>query len=187
MTIFLKTKLRRRLISYTFTHPDHAYYVRELSVLIDADPGNLSRELRRLEEEGVYVSAARGREKFYSLNRSYPLYKELKTIVSKTEGVEASLKDLFRNARGIRIAFIHGSYAQNKESARSDIDLVLAGKYPSGEKLHQLRNIEKRLDREISFTSYSPDEFDIEKNKAGSFLNLVLRRKILLLKGALHV
>ena len=74
MSVILNTRLRRRLLTYSFTHPDENYYVRELSSLIDEDPGNLSRELRKLEEEGLFASFTRGRAKFYSLNKQYPLY-----------------------------------------------------------------------------------------------------------------
>ena len=56
--------------------------MRELSGLINEDPGNLSRELRKLEEEGLFASITRGRAKFYSLNKQYPLFKEIKKIVT---------------------------------------------------------------------------------------------------------
>ena len=76
--LFLKTRLRKRLLAYTFTHPDEDFYVRELAGLIGEDAGNLSRELRRLEADGLYKSITRGKEKFYSLNKDYPLFQELK-------------------------------------------------------------------------------------------------------------
>jgi len=81
MSIFLGTKLRKNLLAYSFKHPGESFYVRELSGLIREDPGNLSRELRKLEEEGIYSSITRGNVKFYSLNRSYPLFREVKKIV----------------------------------------------------------------------------------------------------------
>ena len=80
MSVILNTKLRRKLLTYFFTHPNKDYYVRELSSLIDEDPGNLSRELRKLEKEGLFASGTRGRAKFYSLNKQYPLFKEIKKI-----------------------------------------------------------------------------------------------------------
>ena len=92
MSVILNTKLRRKLLTYFFTHPDEDYYVRELSGLIDEDPGNLSRELRRLEEEGLFTSFVRGRARFYSLNKQYPVFKEIKKIIFKTEEVGGSLK-----------------------------------------------------------------------------------------------
>jgi len=60
MSVLLGTKLRKNLLAYSFTHPEESFYVRELSGLIQEDPGNLSRELRKLEGEGIYSSKPRG-------------------------------------------------------------------------------------------------------------------------------
>jgi len=81
MSVLLGTKLRKNLLAFSFSHPDESFYVRELSGLIREDPGNLSRELRKLEEEGIYRSTTRGNVKFYSLNKAYPVFSELKKIV----------------------------------------------------------------------------------------------------------
>lgn len=183
MTILFNTKLRKKLLTYSFTHPDEQFYVRELSVLIDEDPGNLSRELRKLEEEGLYISSIKGKEKFYSLDKDYPLFSELKTIISKTEGVEGSLKDLTSKYRGISCAFIYGSYAKNKQSKTSDIDLVVVGKFPHDKFTRDIRGLESKLNREINFTYYNQEEFSTEKRKKGGFLNLVLKDKNIILKG----
>ncbi len=128
MSVLLNTKLRSKLLTYSFTHPDENYYVRELSGLIDEDPGNLSRELKKLEAEGLYTSTKKGNVKFYSLNRRYPLFKELKKIIFKTEGVEGSLKEAVSRFKGISFAFIYGSYAKDKEKKTSDIDMVAVGR-----------------------------------------------------------
>ncbi len=84
MSVLLRTKLRRKLFSYSFTHPNETHYVRELAMLINEDAGNLSRELRKLEGDGLYHSLSRGKLKFYSLNKDYPLFKELKKIILET-------------------------------------------------------------------------------------------------------
>ena len=187
MSLLLTTKLRRKLLTYSFTHPDENYYVREFAGLIDEDAGNLSRELRKLEEEGLYRSFSRGRVKFYSLNKTYPLFSELKKIVFKTEGVEGSLKDLVAQYKGISCAFIYGSYAKNKEKKTSDIDLLLVGKLSQAEFTQQIRDLESKLNREINFTVYNKEEFNKESQKKGGFLHLIMNGKIILLKGALDI
>jgi predicted nucleotidyltransferase len=159
--------------------------VRELSGLIDEDPGNLSRELKRLEDEGLYTSVTRGRIKLYSLNKKYPLFKELKEIIFKTEGVEGSLNQIVRKCTGISLAFIYGSYAKKRENKGSDIDLVLVGEFPQGTFTRDIRDLEAKLNREINYTVYERGEFEKERKKQGGFLQLVLADKIILLKGEL--
>lgn len=187
MSVLLNTRLRRKLLAYSFTHSDENYYVRELANLIDEDPGNLSRELRKLEVEGLYTSLAKGKVKFYSLNKNYPLFKQLKEIIFKTEGVEGSLKEIALKYKGIVLAFIHGSYAKNKERKTSDIDLVAVGKFNRDYFTSDIRNLERKLNREINFTVYTEDEFKKERKKDGGFLNLVLKGKFIILKGKRNV
>lgn len=186
MTVLLNTKLRRKLLAYSFTHHDENYYVRELSSLIDEDPGNLSRELRKLEEEGLYTSHTKGSAKFYSLNKKYQLFQELKSIVFKTAGVEGALRELAAKYKALSLAFIYGSYAKNKEGKTSDIDLVAVGKFARNKFTQDIRTLEGRLNREINFTVYTKEEFGKDKKKEGGFLNLILKDKIIILKGALN-
>lgn len=184
--IVLKTKLRRNLLTYSFTHPDENYYVRELAVLINEDPGNLSRELRKLKEDGLYVSHTRGGSKFYSLNKDYPLFDELKKIISKTEGVEGSLRSLLAKFDGVILGLIYGSYAKDKINKASDIDLLVVGEFPQDQFTRQIRNLESKLNREINFTFYSKNEFDKKRKEKGSFLNSILKDSIIILKGKLN-
>lgn len=184
MSIFLGTRMRKKLLTYSFTHPDESYYVRELSSFIDEDPGNLSRELKKMEEEGLFVSSTRGKIKLYTLNKSYPLFGELKKIVFKTEGVEGSLKKLVGQYRGISLAFIYGSYARNEEKKLSDVDLVVVGDFPRNEFTRDVRGLEAKLNREVNFTVYSTEEFYRESQKKGSFLSEILSGKKIVIKGA---
>ncbi|MBN1363193.1 MAG: nucleotidyltransferase domain-containing protein [Syntrophaceae bacterium] len=186
MTVLLNTRLRKNLLRYSFTHPDENYYVRELAGLILEDAGNLSRELRKLEAEGLYTSFTRGRTRFYSLNKQYPLYQELREIISKTEGVEGSLRDLVASYKEIILALIYGSYAKNKEKKTSDIDLLVVGTFPQAAFTRQVRLLESKLNREINVASYTKQEFDDKRKRGGEFLNLVLTDKTILLKGSLN-
>jgi predicted nucleotidyltransferase len=95
------------------------------------------------------------------------------------------LKDLVSQYKDLSFAFIYGSYAKNKEKKTSDIDLVLVGKFPKDEFTRQIRDLESKLNREINFTSYTKEEFDEERKKEGGFLNLVLKDKVIPLKGKL--
>jgi uncharacterized protein len=179
----LNSKLKRRLLTYSFTHPDESYYVRELAYLIQEDPGNLSRELKRLEDEGLYTSVVKGRVKVFSLNKRYPLFRELKKIISKTEGVLGSLEELVQKYPGITLAFLYGSYAKEREQKASDIDLVVVGEFARGPFTRDVRTLESKLNREINFAHYAQSEFKEEREKEGGFLNLILKDRIIVLKG----
>lgn len=184
MALLLRSKARSNLLAFFFAHADESYYVREAASLIGEDAGNSSRELRRLEKEGVLSSAMKGRIKFYSLNKRYPLYSDLKSMFFKTEGAEGALKKLVSSQEGIEMAFIYGSFAKGAEKKASDIDIVVVGKFDRDKFTGQLRGLESKLDREINFSSYTREEFDKERKKGGSFLDLILKDKVILLKGS---
>ena len=187
MFILFNTRLRKRLLTYSFSHPDEEYYVRELAGIISEDPGNLSRELRRFEKEGLYKSFSKGGLKFYSLNKDYPLFKEIKKIIFKTEGIEGAIRKIVSRYKDITFAFIYGSYAKNMERKTSDVDLILIGSFPVNTFTREIRNLESELNREINFAHYSKEEFDSERQKKGAFLDIVLKNKIIILKGKLDV
>ncbi|MHA1558461.1 MAG: nucleotidyltransferase domain-containing protein [Alphaproteobacteria bacterium] len=186
LNVLLNTKLRKKLMGYAFTHTDEDYHVRGLATLINVDPGNLSRELKKFENEGLFHSRTRGNAKFYSINKEYPLYKSLKDIIFKTEGVQGCVKNLINQFPKIITAFIYGSYAKGTEKKSSDIDLFLVGTFTESRLIEKLRKLETKLNREINYSSYTEPEFKKEKMNKGGFLNLILNKKIILLKGSIN-
>jgi len=183
ISLLFKGKLRKKLISYAFTNPDTHFYVRGVASVIKEDPGNLSREMRKLVATGIFSTYMRGNLKFYTLNKKYPLYKELKEIIFKTEGVAGSLREIVNDNAGITCAFIYGSYAKKKEDAASDIDLIVVGDFSRDNFTRAIRSLEMKLGREINFTAYAAGEFRDERCKEGSFLNLVAKDRIIMIKG----
>ncbi len=96
-----RSRLRGGLLSYFFANPDSHLHLRDIASRVGIDPGNLSRELKRLCREGLFLGETRGRQKYFSLNREYPLYPEIKSIVVKTVGSNACRADLCAKDRSI--------------------------------------------------------------------------------------
>lgn len=186
MFMFRATRLRKKLLTYSFTHTDAEYYVRELAGYINEDPGNLSRELSALEKEGLYHSSKKGSLKIFSVNKNYPLFNELKEMIFKTEGVEGSLRELVHSFNGIEIAFIYGSYARGTEKESSDIDLFIVGNIVENTWVAALNELERKLNREINYVYYDPVEFKQKQKQVGKFLHSVTHGKVIMLKGALN-
>lgn len=84
--INLRSEVHQKLLGYYFSHPNAEHYVRELSRILSFDVANLSRELRLLTKEGIFLSRDGGQEKFFRLNRNYPLFKELKRVTLRALG-----------------------------------------------------------------------------------------------------
>src|ERR1700677_2165274 len=82
----LRSKARQQLLAYYFTNPTARHHLRDLAQRLGIDPSNLSKELGRLERDGLFRSEVIGRQKYFQLNREYPLFDEVRKIVAKTIG-----------------------------------------------------------------------------------------------------
>lgn len=178
-----RSKIRQKVLGLFFTNPKSRYYVRQLQSMFQVSVGSLHRELKHLEEIGILKSERQGNLKFYLTNTDYPLFNELKGIVSKTIGVEGSLRKILKDIVGISVAFIYGSFASGKETERSDIDLFLIGEFDEDLLNKKLRSLEQYLAREITYTSMKKSEFKEEKQKKFKFLRMVLNEPKLFLLG----
>ncbi|MGH9779920.1 MAG: nucleotidyltransferase domain-containing protein [Candidatus Acidiferrales bacterium] len=182
--IDLGSKLRRDLLAYYFTNPQASHYLRELARRLDADPANLARELARLEEAGLFVSEPHGRQKYYRLNRRYPLFDEVRGIVRKTVGVASRLRAALEQVDGVGEAYLFGSFARNQQDAASDIDVLVVGEPRLAELESVVRRLERQLGREINYTVLSRKEFRSRKARRDPFLSEVTGGELIDLVGA---
>jgi DNA-binding transcriptional ArsR family regulator len=82
--IVFSSKVRRRLVAFFVSHPDGEYYIREIERATQVDFRSVHLELARLERAGLLRSRRVANLKYYSLDKSYPLYPELRSIIVKT-------------------------------------------------------------------------------------------------------
>lgn len=186
MHLIESAKLRQRLLTFLLDHSEKDYYLRQLAGLVGADPGNLSRELTRLEKEGLLRSHRKGPLKLFRVDTRYPAYRELKRYFFKMAGVEGSLRNLVDGFSGIKTAFIHGSYARGTEKQSSDVDMVAVGDFSRKEFIEKVRALEARLDREINFTAYTEKEYASKRAERGGFLSRVVAGRVIPLKGSIR-
>jgi predicted nucleotidyltransferase len=177
-----KSLIRQDLLALFFTNPSQRYYLRELQRILGYSAGSIRRELLRFQADDLFNTDRVANLLYYSINTKHPLYKELKIIVSKTVGVEGSLKKALSPFKKIKIAFIYGSFAARREKAASDIDLMIIGE-PSISRLNEkIRKLENVLKREINQTIYSLKEYrSKKKEKSGFIVDLLNNPKIMLI------
>ena len=179
----LRSKARQRLLAYYFTNPTARHHLRDLAERLSIDPSNLSKELGRLEREGLFRSEVIGRQKYFQLNRQYPLFDEVRKTVTKTIGAAPLISESLKKIEGIDEAYLYGSFARNQQVAASDIDLLVIGT-PREEVLAQTsRRLERQLGREVNYTVLSPKEFERRRARKDAFLENVWHNKRVLLVG----
>ena len=180
----LRSKTRRRLLAYFFTNPTARLHLRDLAERIGVDPSNLSKELHRLRREGLFRSDVSGRQKYFQLNRQYPLFAEIRSIVAKTIGAASVIAQSLKKVEGIEEAYLFGSFARSQQDAASDIDVLVIGK-PAGFGLAEaMRKLERSLGRDINYTVLTRKEFSSRRARKDAFLENVWHNKRITLLSA---
>ena len=85
LDVFITSRVRRKIIVIYAKYPDFKTHVRGLAKLIKEDAGNIQRELKRLEKVGFLISEKQGNTKIYHTNKQFAIFKELQSIVLKSQ------------------------------------------------------------------------------------------------------
>src|SRR3989338_3791158 len=183
LTLFGKT--RRALLLLLLTHADEDFYLRQIVSEIGTGLGATQRELAALANAGIIDKRRKGKQIFYRANSQSPVYKELRSIVTKTAGAgEVVKKALQPLADRIDVAFLYGSAAKGVFRSGSDIDLMVIGRIGFSEISSVLRPAEESLGREINPTVYSTIEFKQKLSAKHYFISNVIKRpKVYLIGG----
>jgi predicted nucleotidyltransferase len=175
---------KRKILALFFLNPDEEYYFSEIARLTGTRQGVVQRELKTLTDAGILNSRARGRQKFYSVNRNNPIFQDLRNIVFKTFGVIGRIKEALEPlGRKVRVAFVYGSFARGEESSSSDLDLFIIGRAGLDEVVRALSPVEKAIRREINPTLFSQAEFKSKWSKRNHFLRTLAKAEKELVVG----
>ena len=180
----MRSKARQKLLAYYFTNPTTRHHLRDLAERLSVDPSNLSKELSRLEREGLFRSEVNGRQKYFQLNREYPLFNEVRSIIAKTIGAVPLLAESLKKIEGVEEAYLYGSFARNQQDAASDVDVLVIGKPKSETLAETVQKLERQLGCEINYTVLTRKELESRRGRKDPFLENIWHNKRVLLVGA---
>jgi len=171
----LFTKVQQRVLAVLFGNHERSFYANELIALAASGSGAVQRELAQLEAAELVTVKRVGNQKHYQANPLSPVFSELRGLILKTSGLvdvlRASLAPLAPQIEG---AFIFGSVAKNKDTAKSDIDLfVIAQHLTYRELFSALEPATGRLGRVVNPTVYSRIEFEKRLREGNAFVKRV--------------
>jgi len=175
--ISLKSKIAQKVLNFFFLNPHESLYVNELSRRLALDKRNLVKKLREFELTGLLISEKKGNLRLYRINQKFPLYKEYERIVLKTIGVEEKLKQILKAVPGVKEAYLYGSYAHEKMSAHSDLDLMVIGSHKIVFLQKKLISLQNEIGREVNSVNMSEKEFWRRKKEKDPFLSGIFSRK----------
>lgn len=169
---------QQRVLGLLFGQPERTYYANELIALAGGGSGAIQRELKRLEQAGLVTTRRVGSQKHFQANPQALLFDELTSIVRKTFGLAAPLREaLAPLGRRIAAAFVYGSVAKRSDTAKSDIDLmVISDKLTYVSIYAVLEPLHERLGRQVNPTVYSRKELARRLKSDNAFVKRVLEQ-----------
>lgn len=138
----------------------------------------MQRELAKLEQSGLVKVRRVGSQKHYQADPESPLFEELGSIVRKTVGLAEPLRRALRPlADQIIAAFVYGSVAKRRDTALSDVDLlVVSDRLTYADVYAALEPVRTELRREVNPTVYSRQDLVRKREKGNAFVKRVLEQ-----------
>lgn len=168
----LFTGTQQRVLALLFGQPGRSFFTKELIDLAGVGSGGVQRELARLQQSGLVTQTAIGNRKHYQANPDAPVFVELCGIARKMLGPAELLREaLAPLAEALPLALLYGSVAAGRDTARSDIDVLLVSETLTLEQVYAaLAAAEQQLGRPVSPTLYTPSEFRRRLAQRNAFL-----------------
>ena len=153
----ITSKTRIKLIVRLFFNPEARAYLRELAGEFDLSSNAVREELNQLKKTNLLISEKSGRNIYYKANSDHPLFPELKSMVSKTLGMDRVIDSLVNRLGQLDAAYLIDDYAEGKDSGI--IDLLLVGDIDRYHLDDLSRKTEKYINRKIRTMVLTGQEF----------------------------
>lgn len=165
------------------------FYVREIAKITSEQLNSVRRELENLEKLGLIISVdpkLRGlggdsshinieKRKFYSVNKEFVLYDDLKNLFLKSRLlVEREIAAELSKLGKVKFLVLSGFFVDDP-SAKTD--MLIVGQINKNKLKNLISKISKDFGKEIRYTSMSTQEFKFRNNITDKFLFEVLEGK----------
>ncbi len=173
----LFTVTQQKVLGLLYGQPNRSFYTKEILRQTGMGVATIKRELDRMLAAGILRMTRIGNQHHYQAEPRCPIYGELLGIVKKTFGVTEVIRRALEPLAGkIDWAFIFGSVASGKETATSDIDLLVLGDAGFAEVVSALYPVQAMLGREVNPKIYRKEEWARMKTANDAFVAEVLAR-----------
>ena len=152
-------KVRRKVLATFVLNPERSFYLLELIGFLNCGRGAVQREVSRLAKAGIITRSRIGNQVHYTANVNNLIYKELRSIFSKTTGLIDLLRaDLQSCSDQLGMAFIYGDYAQGIAEVNSPLNLMVIGETTMDSVRASTVDFSEEAARELHITVISSSE-----------------------------
>ena len=177
------SKTRVKLLHLFLNNPGKAFYVREITRLINEQINSVRRELLNMLEVGIITSDSSDNKLYYEVNQQYEYYPPLRVIFADQKILPAKNKaakyrpawqDAIMQLPRLRVAIAAGALVKGSAST---IDLLLVGNISPSKVKDVVAVIERQEGRELTYSILSYDEFYYRLSVRDKFITTILTNK----------
>ncbi|MEO8691509.1 MAG: transcriptional regulator [Candidatus Saccharimonas sp.] len=184
------SKTRVKLLYLFMSNPGKAFYVREITRLIDEQINSVRRELANMLAVGVITSSSTDNKLYYEVNQRYEFFSAFREIfagtkskapkkISGRDGAESlGWRDAFAGVNGVRVAIASGVLV---EGSVSKVDLLVVGDVVRKKLDAAVKLVEGAVGRDVNFSIMRYDEFYYRLSIRDRFVNEILSNKHVIL------
>jgi hypothetical protein len=185
------SKTRVKLLHLFLNNPGKAFYVREITRLIDEQINSVRRELSNMLEVGIITSDSADNKLYYEINQRYEYYLPFRAIFADEKMASVAVADTkdsqytaISEVPGLRLAIAAGVLVRGSASS---VDLLIVGDVPAIRAKDAVKVVEKHEGREVNYTVLSYDDFYYRLSVRDRFVTQILNGKHVVLADTDHV
>lgn len=189
------SKTRVKLLHLFLNSPGQAYYVREITRIIDEQINSVRRELSNMLKVGIIKSDTSDNKLYYEVNQRYEHYVPLRAIFaddvmvseSQHSSIQPSTLDWqgkLDELGGTKLAVIAGVLVGGSTSS---VDLLLVGNPAKAKLAKFIKAVEKKEGRELNYSVMSYDEFYYRLSIHDRFIMEIIKSKNVIIRDEEHI
>jgi hypothetical protein len=153
-------------------NPDNEYFVRELTRKLNEQINSVRRELINLKKIGFLKHHARNRKKYYSVDKNFVLFTDLRNIILKTQDSKYDVaKNVVKLGR-VDLLILSGIFTEDKKD--SQVDILLVGDVDK-DKIENY--LEHNIQKDVKYTIMDKDNFLYRLEYNDKFITNLLKDK----------
>lgn len=173
------SKTRVKLLHLFLNNPGKAFYVREITRLIDEQINSVRRELANMLEVGIITSDSADNKLYYEVSQRYEYYIPLRAIFADdaSKAVRPKLDDtssrlsILQELDGARIIVLSGVFVNG---SISKIDVLLVGNTTAVKVQRVIKVLERNEGRELNYSLMSYEDFYYRLSVRDKFITEIL-------------
>lgn len=171
----LSSKPKSRLVNLFLAHSGRSFSFTELRASTQVAQGVLSLTVKELVKMGFLVTHVKEKNKYFQIDKHFALYPELINLLRKIkkQPVDLLAKEAARVGECKYIAFT-GIFAGKP---RIETDILFVGQISPTRLKNFLKVAERFAEREVSYTVFTPNEFEYRKIMNDRFVKNIVENE----------